>query len=248
MVFARAFESEIFKEGRTGVIDLDDDDENTVKHLMSFLINGVYNGGKARDKAVDRQLLHISVYAIADKYDIPHLRWLAQKEYTYCLKASSAFYDLPVLIEAVTSSTPPSDTGLRTPLINLCAENYDLFSRYEANIQAAETFENFHSSVLKRRIKRLQDQISSDRNDIRDLREANREASAQHETLARRLQGALQRNLRLEARITSRGRTLRLPQQPRERQTPGWNIGQHELPIFLSLCMILAGILVSWAR
>ena len=80
---------------------------------------------KIRSRKADhfRMLNDISVYAIADKYDIPPLKLLAQTKFETLAVAIWPHYDFPAVVKAVFESTLDSDQGLRSIVTKVCADH-----------------------------------------------------------------------------------------------------------------------------
>ena len=80
-----------FQEAETGIIELEDDDQNTVERLLTYLYSGDYSVSSkvtitspadtsASTTAHSQEILaHISVYIIAEKFDLPCLKKLSGK-------------------------------------------------------------------------------------------------------------------------------------------------------------------------
>ena len=70
-----------------------------------------------------RLLNNITVYAIADKYDIPQLKMSAQEKVKTWISKHELSQDLPLIIDAIFSTTPSSDEGLRLVATTFCNEH-----------------------------------------------------------------------------------------------------------------------------
>jgi len=115
------------QEGSTNIIrllmstistfDEDGDDATAVKWMIHFFYHSEYP--KSEESPRDALILHPKMYAIADKYDIPHLKSLALENFKAIAVAN---YSLPTFIDAVTfiyASVPDGDDGLRTIVLDL---------------------------------------------------------------------------------------------------------------------------------
>lgn len=67
-------------------------------------------------------LNNISVYAIADKYDIPTLKELAASKFENLAQNTWPQYDFPAVVKAVYDSTSANDQGLRGIVHSICAK------------------------------------------------------------------------------------------------------------------------------
>jgi hypothetical protein len=79
------------------------------------------------DRELD-QVAHLSsvrVYAIADKYDIPRLKELAQQRFSNWAENNWACHDFSAIAREVFETTPTSDRGLRDVVIRLVAMHAD---------------------------------------------------------------------------------------------------------------------------
>ena len=135
-----------FKEGRTRIIELKEDDPPTVHRILRYFYNLDYDdtGDAASiapymleetsvndaeviedltetEKALHTQLLNnIIVYAIANKYDIPQLKLLAREKVEMLLSKHTMSPDLPLIIDVIFKTTPSSDKDLRSVAITFC--------------------------------------------------------------------------------------------------------------------------------
>ena len=80
---------------------------------------------KTRSRKADhfRMLNDISVYAIADKYDIPPLKLLALNKFATLATAIWPHYDFPAIVKAAFESSPDNDQGLRSIVTKVCADH-----------------------------------------------------------------------------------------------------------------------------
>ena len=67
-----------------------------------------------------RLLNNVAVYAIAEKYDIPELKELAQVKFESSLGDQEPHSNLPIIVNAVWETTPSSDRGMRDVVFEYC--------------------------------------------------------------------------------------------------------------------------------
>lgn len=70
-----------------------------------------------------RMLSNISVHAIADKYDVPTLKKLAEIKFRSLAYSIWPHYEFPAIVKAVYESTSDNDRGLRAIVTNICANH-----------------------------------------------------------------------------------------------------------------------------
>ena len=71
-----------------------------------------------------RMMNNVLVYAIAEKYDIPDLKTLAKGKFQSLARSKWPHGDFYALAEAIFSTTPDSDMGLRQIVLDLCEEHF----------------------------------------------------------------------------------------------------------------------------
>ena len=76
-------------------------------------------------------LISISVYALADKYEIAPLKALAKQKVYDLINLTSYHYDFPTIVNVVYSSTSDSDRGLRDIVADFCAAHFDSVMQFE---------------------------------------------------------------------------------------------------------------------
>ncbi len=67
----------------------------------------------------------ISVYAIADKYDIPTLKKLAEIKFRSLAYSIWPHHDFPAIVKSAYESTPDNDEGLRGIVTSICADHIE---------------------------------------------------------------------------------------------------------------------------
>lgn len=70
-------------------------------------------------------LNNISVYAIADKYDIPTLKKLAEIKFRNLAYSLWPHHDFPAVVKSAYESTPDNDEGLRGVVASICADHVE---------------------------------------------------------------------------------------------------------------------------
>lgn len=94
------------KEAKTGRIKLVEDDPDAVEAMLKFLYTCDYSYSKD-----DGLSLHINVYALADKYDIPTFKTLAQSRFAD--EAAKQYRNPKFLIAVRDIYNKTGDKGLR---------------------------------------------------------------------------------------------------------------------------------------
>jgi len=138
------------QEAKNGIISLDDDDPLAVKHMLRYLYTLKYDDsegaptvpdpaatGTATITATDSEdsesklninadtheymlMSNVQVYALAEKYDVPALKQLAMAKFGALTDFDQSVSKIPDVIEAVFTSTPETDMGLRDIVIGIC--------------------------------------------------------------------------------------------------------------------------------
>ena len=92
--------------------------------MISYFYTGDYDQIDATDPLSSHRLLvHINVYALAEKYHIPDLQAKARQAFHTLAPVSWPYRNLPAIITAVYTSTPASDRGLRDIIAWVCAQH-----------------------------------------------------------------------------------------------------------------------------
>ena len=79
-----------------------------------------FDGATPRDH---RMMNDVLVYAVAEKYDIPELKDLAMHKFRTLASSRWSQDDFHVATEAVFSTTPETDIGLRQIVLDICKEH-----------------------------------------------------------------------------------------------------------------------------
>jgi hypothetical protein len=90
----------------------------------------------------------VRVYAIADKYDIQHLKELARERFSNWAEDNWACESFPAIAREVFDTTPTKDRGLRDVVVRLVAIHADDFIRKENSRQLIEDIGDLGLSVL----------------------------------------------------------------------------------------------------
>ena len=83
-------------------------------------VSGWYDGFTPHDP---RMMNNVLVYAIAEKYDIPELKDLAKHKFHTLASSKWPHDDFHAVTEAVFSTTPETDMGLRQIVMDICGEH-----------------------------------------------------------------------------------------------------------------------------
>ena len=121
------------QESMTATITLNDDDQSTVRRMLTYLYTLDYDDGDgfpavARNESRNTDVSHsktmnnIHVYALADKYNIPGLKELAKIKFQTCMTRKVKITRFAEIIDSVFSSTPETDPGLRDIIISKAAD------------------------------------------------------------------------------------------------------------------------------
>jgi hypothetical protein len=102
----------------------------------------------------------VRVYAIADKYDMPHLKDLAQKRFSNWAENNWACHDFSAIAREVFETTPTSDRGLRDVVIRLAAMHADDLIRKENFRNLIEDVGELGLNVLCQLLKRHSEEKS----------------------------------------------------------------------------------------
>ena len=78
-----------------------------------------------------RMMSNVLVYAVAEKYDIPDLKALAKRKFQDVAESKWPLDDFHAVAEAVFSTTPDGDMGLRQTILDVCEEHFQEILRDE---------------------------------------------------------------------------------------------------------------------
>ncbi|KAM0139917.1 hypothetical protein ACHAP3_002978 [Botrytis cinerea] len=106
-----------FMESVTGILDLDDDDPETVARMINFLYLQDYDDtseptGEGVEEGYGCLLVNTMVYIIGDKYDIQALKTLARKKYEAAIVTDWNTPSFSASLELMYEELPESDTSL----------------------------------------------------------------------------------------------------------------------------------------
>ncbi len=148
---------------------MEDDDPATVRRMLTYLYTvdyddkcdntGLASAGaepatsqfeqvKADSSLIDQMIADVLVYAIADKYNIPELKELSMSKFEALLDDESVPNKFAAVVDAVYTTTPDTDFGLRDMVIDYCAENIDTFAESEEYFRIFQDRGDFGRSVL----------------------------------------------------------------------------------------------------
>ncbi|KAH6873632.1 hypothetical protein B0T10DRAFT_449832 [Thelonectria olida] len=138
-----------YEEGRSGVIDLSDDDHDAVDSMICYLYNGYYPriesgttvsvaqppgskswtvddfGEVTLGLQVKYLCLHARVYALAEKYAVSGLKEIALRYFRYVADGETCnLEEFSDASELAYTTTIDSDRGLRDVVIKALHENY----------------------------------------------------------------------------------------------------------------------------
>ena len=97
----------------------------------------------------ERMMANVLVYALADKYDIPELKLLAKNKFSTRVGRYCSLVDLSTIANAVFTTTPANDLGLREIVINVFSEDVQAALECEDVISTMEQHGSFASGVLR---------------------------------------------------------------------------------------------------
>ncbi|KAK6596767.1 BTB/POZ domain-containing protein [Botrytis cinerea] len=106
-----------FMESVTGILDLEDDDPETVARMINFLYLQDYDDtseptGEGVEEGYGCLLVNTMVYIIGDKYDIQALKTLARKKYEAAIVTDWNTPSFSASLELMYEELPESDTSL----------------------------------------------------------------------------------------------------------------------------------------
>ena len=113
------------------------------------------NPAEVRHAPHERLMNNVLVYALANKYDIPELKTLAKAKFSTLVGGQSSLEDLSTTANAVFTTTPASDLGLRHIVINVCSESVQAALENESIVSTMEEQGYFALGVLRHIVGRL---------------------------------------------------------------------------------------------
>jgi hypothetical protein len=123
------------------------------------------------DRVDDQPTLFSSVrvYAIADKYDIPHLKELARQRFCDWAEDNWACDDFTAIAREIFETTPSKDRGLRDVVIRLVVTHADNFVQNDKSRQLIEDIGDLGVSVLCQLLKTHSQEKSSLKSRVKAL-------------------------------------------------------------------------------
>ncbi|PVH90219.1 hypothetical protein DM02DRAFT_548234, partial [Periconia macrospinosa] len=113
--FSKAFDGE-WKESANGIIDLQGDEVCAIEAMLEFMYTHDYNA--IGEGSSSPMLFNIKVYSLADKYDVPELKSLAENKFKDAVENCWDMDDFPYAIIQAYRATPFTDRGLRDVLVH----------------------------------------------------------------------------------------------------------------------------------
>lgn len=130
-------------------VDYDDkSDDNGLASAGAEPATSQFERVKADGSLIDQMIADVLVYAIADKYNIPELKELSMSKFEALLDDESVPNKFAAVVDAVYTTTPDTDSGLRDMIIDYCAENIDTFAESEEYFRIFQDRGDFGRSVL----------------------------------------------------------------------------------------------------
>ncbi|KAM0805987.1 BTB/POZ protein, partial [Usnea florida] len=94
----------------------------TLEESISDTMSDSCDGATPHDP---RMMTNVLVYAVAEKYDIPELKDLAKHKFGTLARSKWPQDGFHAVTEAVFSTTPDTDMGLRQIVMDICSEHFE---------------------------------------------------------------------------------------------------------------------------
>lgn len=104
-------------------IQLEGDEVPAVEAMLQFMYT--YDYTAVTEASSSPMLFHVSMYSIADKYDVPELRLRAEKKFKNTVETCWSMDDFPFAISRVYHSTPSTVRGLRDIVVDAAHEHIE---------------------------------------------------------------------------------------------------------------------------
>lgn len=163
-----------------------------IRHkTKSVAAGGIRSGGPSLGAESEtlydpRMMNNVLVYAIAEKYGIPELKDLAKRKFQTLASSKWPHDDFHAVTEAIFSTTPDSDMGLRQIVMDICAEHFQDVLKDEESKAAFLDNKDITATVLDATVRKneqdkklldegtakriaLEDELSKARSTIRRL-------------------------------------------------------------------------------
>ena len=219
------------QEAITATITLNDDDQATVRRMLTYLYTLDYDdqdisdavavsksqdseghlaGSSPNSEVVDdatavhcKRMNNVLVYALAEKYNIPALKELAATKFVGC-EGPFDFARYQELINAICESTPGMDTGLRKVVILDCVNPQFIKKVLEEEglAPAIRDHGSLGLGMLREVVKKLEN-LNSEL-EMKEMKE--QEAKAREKDLVVELKGSNAKIQRLKAEQEMMGR------------------------------------------
>ena len=147
-VYESAFIQHNIQGAKTSTIELEDDDLEIVRRMLTYFYTLNYDDEGAyaflasyahrmiyqpslvdlqlpehEEFKLNKEMNNVAVYAIADKYDIPELKELAKAKLRVTLSSGQLDYLALKVVDAIFVTTPSTDAGMRQVAIDFCASH-----------------------------------------------------------------------------------------------------------------------------
>lgn len=182
------------KEAITATITLDDDDQSTVRRMLTYLYTLDYDDADAsqvvavaasqnadshvadtsakpepiNDATIShcKRMNNVRVYALAEKYNIPALKELAKTKFEKC-KAGFSYSLYREVVSAVFESTPDTDSGLRNIVILKCANTVEKSLKEEGVAPMIRDHGVLGLGLLREVVKKHKSQVEKQKQDLK---------------------------------------------------------------------------------
>lgn len=112
------------QESQTNTIDLTHDGLHLVERMIKYFYTDFYAGLPADETPLSRLTLHIEMYSLADKFDVPGLEERATAYFKETLATAPSPADYMPCAGIIYESTPESNTRLRDLITGHVVESY----------------------------------------------------------------------------------------------------------------------------
>ncbi|KAL8778190.1 MAG: hypothetical protein Q9213_007526 [Squamulea squamosa] len=158
-----------FKEGKTALINLENENPALIAKLVEYLYGFDYDDSDSEPNEVDQTddknnndddqdqpvpqtcgklALHAAMYVTADKYDVSTLKVLALAKFSTALVDRWDKEDLSEVIRFVYENTVSSDRGLRGSLVPILVQHKQKLRTDEAFMKLVETHGEFAVDLI----------------------------------------------------------------------------------------------------
>jgi speckle-type POZ protein len=132
------------------VIELKEDDARVVEAMLHFFYRFDYDSsGDGSRGWASPMLFNSRVYGIAEKYDIPALKFLAGEKVGKAVRTCWDMDDFTHVITDIYNSTPPTDRGLRDIVVEVAHSHIDTLLEKEEFRCALEETPGFAADITR---------------------------------------------------------------------------------------------------